>query len=131
MTVELILAVIVGLVILVLSFTAPRLLAWILIVGSFLGTIAVSVYAKGFPDGLIQGIALGGCLAFLGWLRFRKSFGETERARSRLENNSNCKVCGNKLSYHRMPKKLGQLLLGGLTCKNCGAEYDVSLDQLM
>src|SRR5687767_3213298 len=106
-------------------------MSWILIVGSFLGTIAVSVYAQGFPDGLIQGMALGGFLAFLGWFRIRKSFAETERARSRLENNFKCKVCGNKLSYHRIPKKLGQLLWGGLTCKNCGAEYDVSLDQLM
>jgi hypothetical protein len=128
---ELALAILVGLVILVLGFIAPKLIAWILIVGFFFGITAASIYAKGFPDGLVQGLLLGGFVAFLGWFRFRKSFAATERARSRLENNSKCERCGNRLSYHRMPKNSGQLLFGGLTCKNCGAEYDVSLAQLL
>ncbi|HLO13894.1 MAG TPA: hypothetical protein VK206_03630 [Anaerolineales bacterium] len=128
---QLVLAILVGLAILVLGFIAPKLVSRIVIIGGFLGIVFASVYANGFPKGLVEGIAIGGLLAFIGWLRFRKSFADTERARSRLENNSKCKVCGNKLSYHRVPKKLGQLLLGRMTCKNCGAEYDISLGQLM
>jgi hypothetical protein len=131
MDLELVLAILTVLVIVVLSFIAPKLLSWILILGAFFGITAAAVYTNGFPEGLIGGMALGGFVAFLFWLRFRNSFTETERARSRLENNSKCKVCGNKLSYHRMPKNPGQFFLGGLTCRNCGAEYDVSLGQLM
>ena len=128
---ELLLAILVALFLLVLGFIAPKLVSRIVIIGGFLVIVFASVYANGFPKGLVEGIAIGGLFAFIGWLRFRKSLAETERARSRLENNSKCKVCGNKLSYHRMPKKPGQFLLGGMTCKNCGAEYDVSLGQLI
>jgi hypothetical protein len=72
------------------------------------------------------------------WLRINKSFADTASAREQLKDRlsqgkySTFEVCGSKkITYHRTPKNIGQLLLGGLTCENCGAEIDVPLDVFM
>ncbi len=97
----------------------------------FLIIAVIIISADGFTADSVTAIAVFGFIVFIGWLRLSRSFAETERARSRLEENSRCEKCGKKLSYHRMPKNFGQLLLGGLTCKNCGAEFNVSIDRFM
>ena len=115
----------------ILSIAAPRLS----IAVYFIGFVVRGVYTSGFPEGLIGGAAIGGLFSFISWLRFRKSSIETTRAREQLKGKlskgkcSACEVCGSKkLTYHRTPKNIGQLLLGGLTCENCGAEISVPFD---
>ncbi len=89
------------------------------------------VASEGFTVGLIKGLLLLGFLAALTWFRVKKSWADTTTARASFDSKltqkrySKCSVCGKKMSYHRMPKNLNQLFLGGLTCKNCGAEIDI------
>ena len=122
---------------LILSFKAPKLMAWIVTVGGFLGIVAVNLYIDGFPKGLILGLPMGGGFALLAWIRFQKNFADTEKARIwlramsiHLKRSYNCKRCGAKLPYQRTPRNFRQLMWGGWTCSNCGAELDSSGNEL-
>jgi hypothetical protein len=103
----------------------------------FLG-IAIAMLAwQGFTQEAFGNIGLSALVLFLVWLRFSKSIADTARAREQLKVNlsrgrhSACEVCGiKKLTYHRKPKNMSQLLIGGFTCEKCGTELDVTLDML-
>ena len=99
-----------------------------------IATIAMLIW-QGFSLQAFQGIGLVAFMLFLMWFRFSKSIADTARARGQLKSrlsqgkHSTCSICGSKkLTYHRMPKNVSQLLLGGLTCENCGAEINVPFD---
>jgi hypothetical protein len=121
-------------VIFVLGFTAPKLLSRILIVGSFVGIVIVFICVDSSLKGLVEGIAAGGFIAFVIWIRFKMKSVSDERVLSQVKGRlsrsdiSICKKCGTKLTYHRTPKNFNQLLFGGLSCPNCGAEVDVPFD---
>jgi predicted membrane channel-forming protein YqfA (hemolysin III family) len=119
-----------SLLLIFMLLVAPRLTMWILVIGSFLLIVGVVIYVKGFPKGLVEGIAYGGFFSLLFWSGMEKKFADTARARAWLTANSpaTCTSCGTKLSYHRVPKNLSQLLLGGWTCPNCGAESAAHID---
>jgi hypothetical protein len=97
----------------------------------FLGVASAIITDQGFTQQAFGNIAIIAFVFFSMWLSFSKRIADTVRAQHQLEDrlsqsvHSKCKVCGKKLSYHRRPKKASQLLLGGLTCENCGAEFDV------
>jgi len=122
------LTVCIGLIVLI--FTAPRLIKWIPIMGGFLLIVTGSVCANGFPEGLLLGIIAGGLIALLGWVRLRTTIARSEEAGAWLAARSStvCKRCGTTLVYHRWPIYFSQLLWGGWTCPNCGAESDVEMD---
>ncbi len=85
-------------------------------------------------ENLLANILIMGFVLTIVWLRINKSFTDYSRAREQLLNRLNnkrytiCKVCGSQLLYHRKPKNVSQLMLGGLTCQNCGAESNIPLD---
>ncbi len=99
----------------------------------FLGGAAFIVTTSD-RENLVVNILIWGLVLTIGWLRINKSFTDTSRAREQLLNRLNnksytiCKVCGSQLLYHQKPKKVSQLMLGGLTCQNCGAESNIPLD---
>lgn len=104
----------------------------------FLGLAAAFIGWQGFTQQAFENIANLAFIFFVMWFRFSKSIADTARARDQLKNKlsqekySTCKVCSSKkLTYHRKPKNVSQLFLGGLTCENCGAELDVSLNIFM
>jgi hypothetical protein len=113
------------------SVTVSRHFSIMVFTVIFIGVAIAMILWQGFTQQAFENLGVLAFIFLIGWLRFSKSIAETSAARSGLEENSTCEICGQKLSYHRMPKNVGQLLLGGLTCKNCGAEFDVSLDRLM
>ena len=98
--------------------------------------IAVAMVAwQGFTQQAFENIGFIALALFVMWLRFSKSIADTARARGQLKDRlsqgkySTCEVCGSKkLTYHRKPKNASQLLLGGLTCDNCGTEINVPFD---
>ena len=101
----------------------------------FLGVAIAMILWQGFTRQTIENIGGAAFILFIMWLRFSKSTADTARASEQLKDKlsqgrySTCNVCGSKkLTYHRAPKNIGQLLLGGLTCENCGAEIDVPLN---
>jgi hypothetical protein len=101
----------------------------------FFGCAIAIVITQGFTMQSVKGLGLLGLVALLGWFRMKKSSSETAMARASFDSRltqkrfSKCAVCGKKMSYHRMPKNFNQLFLGGLTCKNCGAEIDIPFDE--
>jgi hypothetical protein len=103
----------------------------------FLGIAVAIISWQGFTQQAFENIGFIAIGFLVMWLRLSKSIADTARARNWLEDRlrqskySNCEVCGKKLSYHRTPKNASQLLLGGLTCENCGAEFDVPFDVFM
>ena len=100
----------------------------------FLGLAVTMIGWQGLTQETLKNIGVMGLILLVMWLRFAKSIADTARARGQLEGRlarseySICEVCGKKLSYHRTPKKLSQILFGGLSCENCGAEYAVPFD---
>ena len=103
----------------------------------FFGIAVAIIIWQGFTQQAFENIGVVALILFIGWVRFSKSIAETARVRGEFvdrlsqKKRHKCKVCGQKLSYHRVPKKLSQLLLGGLTCENCGAEYNVPSNLFM
>jgi hypothetical protein len=100
--------------------------------------IAIAMVVKHFTQQAFANIGVIAFVLFVIWLRFSKSIGDTARARGQLKDRlsqgkySTCGICGSKnLTYHRTPKNVSQLLLGGLTCENCGAEINVPLELFM
>ena len=93
------------------------------------------VVSEGFTVGLIKGLLLFGFLAALTWFGVKKSWADMAMAGASFDSKltqkrySRCGMCGKKMSYHRMPKNFNQLFFGGLTCKNCGAEFDIPFDE--
>ena len=93
------------------------------------------IVSAGFTLDLIKGLGLLGFLGLIGWFRLKKSSADTVMAGASFDSKltqkrySKCNVCGKKMSYHRMPKNFNQLFFGGLTCKNCGAEFDIPFDE--
>jgi hypothetical protein len=104
----------------------------------FFGIAVAMVVWQGFTQQTFENIGVIAVVLFVMWLRFSKSIAETAIARGQLKDRlsqgkySTCGVCGSKkLTYHRTPKNASQLLLGGLTCENCGAEINVPFDIFM
>ena len=103
----------------------------------FFVVVIITIITEGFTGNSIQTIGMFGFILLIIWLRLSKNISDTAKARNWLEEKlrnkkySKCQTCGKKMIYHRMPKRLGQLLLGGLTCENCGTEIDVPLDVFM
>jgi hypothetical protein len=101
---------------------------------NLLGIAIAIVIWQGFTQQAFEFVGILALALFITWARFSKSIADTTRARNFLENNlsrknyDTCKICGKKLSFHRKPKNLSQLLSGGLTCENCGAEFNVPFD---
>ncbi|MDA0246086.1 MAG: hypothetical protein OT477_21965 [Chloroflexi bacterium] len=108
------------------------LFGFLFIVGS-LGIIRVN----GLTIESIMGIGAVGLTVLLGWFVSIRKFAYLLTSRNLVYSKlaqkmlSNCNVCGQELSYHRMPKNLNQLFFGGLTCKNCGAEFDIPFNKFM
>ena len=103
----------------------------------FFGVAVAMIVWLGLTQQAFQNIGLIAFALFVFWLRSAKVIADTAKARGQLQDRlshgkySTCEVCGSKkLTYHRTPKNSGQLLLGGLTCDNCGAEINVPLDVL-
>ena len=100
----------------------------------FLGIAVAMISWQGLTQETFKNIAVIGFVLLVMWLRLAKSIADTARARGQVETRlvqskySTCEVCGKKLSYHRAPKNLSQILFGGLSCENCGAEYAVPFD---
>jgi hypothetical protein len=95
----------------------------------------VMIVWQGFTQQVFRDIGFIALALFVIWLRFSKSIADTARARGQLKDRlsqgkyATCEVCGSKnLTYHRVPKNASQLLLGGLTCNNCGTEINVPFD---
>jgi hypothetical protein len=104
----------------------------------FFGIAIAMVVWQGFTQQTFENIGVIAVVLFVMWLRFSKSIAETAIARGQLKDRlsqgkySTCGVCGSKkLTYHRIPKNASQLLLGGLTCENCGVEINVPFDVFM
>ena len=90
---------------------------------------------QGFTQQAVDSIVAAAFILTIGWLRISKSVADTAWARGQLKDRLSrgkyaaCSKCGSqKLTYHRMPKNVRQLILGGLTCENCGAEVNIPLD---
>ena len=101
----------------------------------FFGIAITTIIVQGFTELAFKNIGFFAVALFVGWVRLSKSTADTARAREQLKDRlsqgkySSCKVCGSKkLTYHRTPKSVSQLLLGGLTCDNCGVEINVPFD---
>jgi hypothetical protein len=104
----------------------------------FSGVAIVMIIWQGFTQQAFENIGFVALGLFVMWLRFSKNIADTARARGQVQDGisqgkySTCDVCGSKkLTYHRMPKNVSQLLLGGLTCENCGTEINVPFDVFM
>jgi hypothetical protein len=104
---------------------------------TFLGIAVTMIVWQGFTQQALENIGFIALGLLAIWLRFSKNMADAARARSWLEDKlsqskySTCEVCGKKMSYHRTPKNPSQLLFGGLTCENCGAEFDVPFGAFM
>jgi len=104
----------------------------------FLGIATAMIIWQGFTQQAFENIGVVAFVLFIVWARFSKSIADTARARGQLKDRLSegkyltCGVCGSKkFTYHRMPKNVSQLLLGGLTCDNCGAEINVPISLLL
>jgi len=106
----------------------------IILIAIFIGISIIFIIDEDLTQTSIDNIIILGVVLLAIWLRFNKTIADTARSRAWLlenldqKNKATCAICGNKLSYHRKPKNINQLLWGGLTCQNCGAEIDVDLD---
>jgi hypothetical protein len=130
---EWILIALIALALFILSVRAFKLLSWITIVGGFIAIVAAGVYWQGFPEGLIGGLIMGTVFAVLVWWRFKKAYEDAQKAQAwriarsrRIKHPIVCARCGWKLPYVRIPRSFRQLIWGGWTCSNCGAELDYS-----
>jgi hypothetical protein len=118
-----------------LSFWISKQFSAALFIIAFLGG-AVYIAFTSRRDDLVVNILIWGLVFVVVWLRLNKASADTARARTQLLDRLNqknftvCASCGSQLSYHRKPKNLGQLMLGGLTCLTCGAEKNIPLDAL-
>ena len=127
------------LVILVLFFVSKSAMQFVKITFSLVfitGAIGIFI-VHGFTMESVIGLVVAGFVTLFGWFRMKNSFADTAMARASFDRKltqkrySRCNVCGKKLSYHRMPKNFNQLFFGGLTCKNCGAEFDIPYDEFV
>jgi hypothetical protein len=137
----------IAIAILVLAFAIAIVMYWSVKVSKqlsialfsaiFFGVAVAMIIWLGFTQQAFETIGLMAFALLVFWLRSAKSIADTARARGQLKDKlshgkySTCEVCGSKkLTYHKTPKNPGQLLLGGLTCDNCGAEINIPLDVL-
>jgi hypothetical protein len=120
-------------VIAILGITKPQLIIWILFVGGFLGIVAVNIYIKGFPKGLIEGLGYGVLFLIVYWSAFQQKFNamfsarallepKSSRASNRIKSSIFCGKCKTKLLYDGKPKNFSQFMWGRRTYPNCGAE---------
>ena len=133
-----VLAIVTLILIMFLSIKAAKQLSRIVFIIVFLGVSAALIIMDGFTQQSFENIAGIGFILLIIWLRLTDSFVVRAQSPTWLENKlskqeeySTCKICGKELSYHSKPKNLRQLLLGGLTCENCGEEIDIPFNVFM
>ena len=134
MEIAIVLLVIIVMVVMFWSVKVSKRLSVTLFSLIFLGLAVAMISWQGLTQETFKNIGVIGFVLLVMWLRVAKSIADTARARGQLEGRlaqskySTCEVCGKKLSYHRVPKNLSQVLFGGLSCENCGAEYAVPFE---
>ncbi len=103
----------------------------------FLFLALAFIITKGLTIETVITVGGLGLLSLLGWFNVTRKLANTIMARASFDSKltqkrySRCNVCGKRLSHHKMPKNLNQLFFGGLTCKNCGAEFDIPFDEFI
>ena len=133
-TTALILLIITVVVVMYWSITVSKQLSVVVFGVIFFGIAIAIVIWQGFTQQAFEFVGILALALFITWARFSKSIADTTRARSFLEKNlsrknyDTCKICGKKLPFHRKPKNLSQLLSGGLTGENYGAEFNIPFD---
>jgi|GEM_PF-5953009 len=128
------LLVVVTIVIMLFSIMISRQLSIIVLSVILIGLSIIMVSIQGFTQKSLQDIGIFSFLIIIGWHGLSFVTLNTTEGRDWLEDKMNqkehstCKVCGKKMSYHKIPRNMSQILLGGLTCNNCGNESNIPLN---
>jgi ABC-type multidrug transport system fused ATPase/permease subunit len=129
-----IVAILLLILIMIVSIKVAKQFSKLVFIVIFLGVSATLIILQGLTQQSLENIAGIGFGLLIGWLRLNDSFNIRSQSPTWLESKlsqgkySKCEICGKELSYHSRPKNLRQILFGGLTCENCGEEYDIPFD---
>jgi hypothetical protein len=137
MEIFIVLLILVVFLFMIFSFSISKAFSKAVFIFVFSGVaIAVTIF-EGFNENWLNTILITGCILYVVWLRLSNSFADTAKAvawsaeKFNQEKYSTCRICGKKMTYHRMPRNFNQLLFGGLSCENCGAESNISINAFM
>jgi len=108
---------------LILSIKSTRIGSFAFMAFGSIIITTISIVNFGFPKGFYMGVLFS--IPYIGivWYRFHLVL-LYEKKSALLKSSILCGKCGVELPYYKNPKNLNQLLHGGWTCLNCGAELD-------
>lgn len=134
MEIVLIWMVVIMMLIMIASIIVSKQLSIMVFSIIFVGIVIAIINTQGFTQQSFGDIGGIGFIMPIVWVGLSKSILMTTGGHDLLEDrlsfeeNSTCEACGKKLSYHKAPKNVKQILLGGLTCENCGAEFNIPVN---